>query len=46
MFVCADPPADDGGAEITKFIVELDDGQGECSPLFALRQGAIVGVGG
>lgn len=34
VVVSADPPADDGGAEITKYIVELDDGQGELFPPF------------
>jgi hypothetical protein len=33
-----EPPADDGGAEITKYIVELDDGQGK----FPLKLGFVL----
>ena len=34
-FLCllADPPRDDGGSEVTKYIVELDDGKGRSPEL-------------
>jgi hypothetical protein len=31
FFYFLDPPKDEGGAEITKYIVELDDGKGRFS---------------